>query len=1041
MEAWTEGTVRPSMANQASSRHVSTAVGHLVGIAVLAILYPLLGKLSFSLSVVQANVTMVVFAPEGVSLAALILFGRRLWPGTFIGQFVLAWMSGVPLGVSLAHSAINSAEAAIGATLFQRLGMRRELDRLRDAILLFALCALVLQPFSATLGTVALQLGGRIVAGTYAVTWFSWWLGNTIGQFIVVPLLLTWFSPPRPHLGARGTLEIVVAGASLTASALVVFGELFGMGIAGDLLTFVIFYPVLSLIAVRFGPRGAALGTLLVAAVSLAATTRGHGPFSGGLLQNRLAELNMFLAGSAITSLLIAAVFAERKRTEAALRQIHAELEHRVDERTIELTCANEQLRQEIAQRRQAEQAGRESEQRLRAIADGSPIPTFAIDRNHRVMAWNPAIEEYSGVSAAEVMGTTRQWSAFYTAQRPCLADLVVDGAIDQIPVWYKDKWAQSSLVRNAYEATVYFPHIKGGRWLFFTAAALRDTGGQIVGAVETLQDITERERTEKQAAELSQLKERLLSTSGYNEKLQLITDGVVRAFGADFARIWLTKEADLCDQGCDHAPVMEGPHVCRNRTRCLHLVASSGRYPRTDGRHRRVPIGCYKIGRVASGEEASFVTNDVTQDSRVHDRDWARRLGLVSFAGYRLQSADGNCVGVLALFSKHVLSAQDVALLQTVTGIASQVIHTSTAQEALRESERRLRRAEAVGHLGHWSLDLRTGLPTWSEEMYRIYGLDEQQPPMRHEDHLKVVHPDDREGFVAGVDLIRRGGQGSFEYRLLRPDGGVRQVSSYGEIVRDERGSPATMFGTILDITELKDKERELQEKNAELERFTYTISHDLRSPLVTIEAFLGYLEKDLAGADAERVQADLGHIRNAAVKMGHLLDELLTLSRIGRVVTPPVTVPLQVVVREAIDLVAGRIAERGVQVKVTDAPCTLYGDQRRLMEVFQNLIDNAVKFMGDQPRPSVEVDVEVRGQEVVLLVRDNGSGIDPRHAHRLFGMFEKLQPEMEGTGMGLAIVKRIVELHGGRIWAESEGVGRGSTFCLTLSKTRLER
>jgi signal transduction histidine kinase len=121
-----------------------------------------------------------------------------------------------------------------------------------------------------------------------------------------------------------------------------------------------------------------------------------------------------------------------------------------------------------------------------------------------------------------------------------------------------------------------------------------------------------------------------------------------------------------------------------------------------------------------------------------------------------------------------------------------------------------------------------------------------------------------------------------------------------------------------------------------------------------------------------------------------------------------------------------------------VTDAPLVLHGDRQRLREIFQNLIDNAVKFMGDQPSPRIEVGVEDRGGENVIFVRDNGLGIDPRHQHRLFGLFERMHPEIDGVGMGLAIIKRIVELHGGRIWVESAGEGCGSTFCFTLAGTR---
>jgi PAS domain S-box-containing protein len=254
---------------------------------------------------------------------------------------------------------------------------------------------------------------------------------------------------------------------------------------------------------------------------------------------------------------------------------------------------------------------------------------------------------------------------------------------------------------------------------------------------------------------------------------------------------------------------------------------------------------------------------------------------------------------------------------------------------------------------------------------------------------------------------------------------------------ILNARGDLTHVVCQWVDITEQKRAQELLRQQNEELTRFTYTVSHDLKSPLVTIRTFLGYLEKDLKKGDAASVRTDLGHMRRAADRMGDLLDELLELSRIGRKMSAPEDVPLPTLAREALDLVAGAVAERHVQVKVTDAPVILRGDRRRLLEVFQNLLDNAVKFMGDQPDPRVEVGAEPRGSELVLFVRDNGMGIDPRHIGKLFGLFEKLDPATPGTGIGLALVKRIVEVHGGRIWAESAGPGQGTVFYFTLKPT----
>ncbi|HRR41302.1 MAG TPA: PAS domain-containing protein, partial [Syntrophales bacterium] len=137
-------------------------------------------------------------------------------------------------------------------------------------------------------------------------------------------------------------------------------------------------------------------------------------------------------------------------------------------------------------------------ERTLRAILEGSPIPTFVIGKDHRVIYWNRALEELSKIKAEDVIGTRKQWRAFYRSERPCMADLICDETLETVPDWYSGKYNKSRLLEEAYEATDFFPELgKEGRWLRFTAAPIRDAAGELVGAIETLEDITERKKAE----------------------------------------------------------------------------------------------------------------------------------------------------------------------------------------------------------------------------------------------------------------------------------------------------------------------------------------------------------------------------------------------------------------------------------------------------------------------------------------------------------------------------------------------------------------
>ena len=283
----------------------------------------------------------------------------------------------------------------------------------------------------------------------------------------------------------------------------------------------------------------------------------------------------------------------------------------------------------------------------------------------------------------------------------------------------------------------------------------------------------------------------------------------------------------------------------------------------------------------------------------------------------------------------------------------------------------------------------------------------------------------------------------GSSGLVVVRRDGKRVDLDIVAMNIDQPEGPDAPLARLVIgrDVTERRRSEAErealiraLEAKNAELERFTYTASHDLRSPLVTIGSYLSHVEEAAGRGDLQGLRDDIERIRRAAVKMDRLLKDLLELSRIGHVLGPAERVSLEELAEEAKDIVSGRLAGRGVEVVILPGLPAVQGDRLRLLEVLQNLLDNAAKFMGDQKEPRIEIGSRRDGEEVVTFVRDNGIGIDPQHRERVFGLFDKLDPKGEGTGVGLALVKRIVELHGGRIWVESEGRLLGSTFCFTL-------
>jgi PAS domain S-box-containing protein len=291
----------------------------------------------------------------------------------------------------------------------------------------------------------------------------------------------------------------------------------------------------------------------------------------------------------------------------------------------------------------------------------------------------------------------------------------------------------------------------------------------------------------------------------------------------------------------------------------------------------------------------------------------------------------------------------------------------------------------------------------------------------------------------------IRRGDVWKGEIRNRDKMGEIYWVNTTIVPFKDSQGT-ATQFVAIReDITALKKAEEEtkrliseLSDKNAELERFTYTVSHDLKSPLITVKGFLGMLEKDLEAGDSDRLKSDMDSITRAADKMHQLLNEVLELSRIGRVANPTEDIDLTDMAQEVVQLLSGTIEKHQAHVRIADNLPVVYGDRVRLREVLQNLIENALKYSSGEDTTQIEIGYRQEQGDIVYTVRDNGIGIDPRYHEKIFDLFDQLDQSQDGSGVGLALVKRILQVHGGRIWVESEGIGHGSTFCFTLPQVK---
>jgi light-regulated signal transduction histidine kinase (bacteriophytochrome) len=275
------------------------------------------------------------------------------------------------------------------------------------------------------------------------------------------------------------------------------------------------------------------------------------------------------------------------------------------------------------------------------------------------------------------------------------------------------------------------------------------------------------------------------------------------------------------------------------------------------------------------------------------------------------------------------------------------------------------------------------------------------------------------------------------------RKDGTEFPVEVSLSPLETEEGTLVT--GAIRDITERKRHESMLQEKNIqlqaavnELDAFSYSVSHDLRAPLRAIDGFSQILLKQCGSSLPEEAREYLRLVRDNTTRMGCLIDDLLAFARLGRQTLSRQRVATGAIIKQVLEEARQQAGGRSVSVSVGDTP-PVWGDPAMLRQVFVNLIDNAFKYTRIRAQPVIDIGSQAVDGEQVFFVRDNGAGFDMQYADKLFGVFQRLHraEDFEGTGVGLAIVRRVVERHGGRVWAEAE-IERGATFYFTVEGAR---
>ncbi|XGV97133.1 MAG: PAS domain-containing protein [Leptolyngbya sp. BL-A-14] len=519
----------------------------------------------------------------------------------------------------------------------------------------------------------------------------------------------------------------------------------------------------------------------------------------------------------------------------------------------------------------------------------------------------------------------------------------------------------------------------------------------------------------------------------GRGEAVRNEQGAVVKLFGTalDISR---RKQAEQAVRESEHrfaTLAAAAPDAIFRFDASLNCVYANQRWSEMTGRPTEAGMGWGWVDTIHPEDRAQTST-DVAQWFQTH------QPGDVCRHEARILRPDGSVVWYFCqMLPETDASGAMIGYVGTLTDISDR----KQAEAQLHQVSNRLTLAIKSGSIGIWDWNVVDNVLTWDERMHELYGIPPNQFTNLYEAWANSLHPDDRLLAETAIQQALAGEKDyDPEFRVLHPDGTIRFIKAYALVERNEQGEPQQMIGINYDITERKQAEEalqqltvDLQRSNQELEQFAYVASHDLQEPLRAITSYTQLFAKRYQGQIDEKADKYIHYVIDGAARMQQLIQDLLAYSRVGRYELKLRPTDCNGVLQQVTKDLQMTIDETSATLIVDPLP-TILGDSMQVAQLFQNLIGNALKYRGQAP-PIIRVSAREQGDDWLFSIQDNGIGIEPQYAQRIFEIFQRLHTrrEYEGTGLGLAICKKIVERHHGSIWVEPQ-LGQGSVFCFTL-------
>lgn len=643
----------------------------------------------------------------------------------------------------------------------------------------------------------------------------------------------------------------------------------------------------------------------------------------------------------------------------------------------------------DVTEKLKAVEALRESEERYRLLT--TEVKDYAIlmlSPEGNISSWNEGVQRIKGYARDEIIG--KHFSIFYTSN-----DIGNRFPMEELRIAKIEGRFESEGVRVKKDGSLF--------WANVVITALKKDG-KIIGFSKILRDITRRKKSQEEIHLLnSSLKQRVIERT---EELQASENKYRSLFESNPMPLWVLEMPSL-------------KFIDVNESAISHYGYS---------RQEFLSMDAYQIW--PDNEKERFKNFD-----RLSSR------GTLKTGVWKHLKKDGSIIYV-------EINSHEI----TINNKRARLVLSNDITDR-KKAEERLDIALAAGQIGIWELDIEKNSSVRNLRLDQVFGYDEPQPNWGIKEFMKHIYPEDlpkvRDSFQQAMSTR----SWAIETRIIRKDQSLRWISVTGKINGEMvKNTPLKILGTVIDITNYKKAEQEILELNADLEKrvikrthefdsankeleaFSYSVSHDLRAPL---RAILGYAQiltveyKETMNDEAKRL---LNRVMFNAKKMSQLIDDLLEFLRLSKSSLQKSEVNLNKIVEDLVtDL--GHTSKYHHNVSIGELG-TAVADDTTVRILFQNLLSNAIKYSSKKEHPRVEVGVTETARGTTYFIKDNGAGFDMTYYDKLFGIFQRLhrQEEFEGTGVGLAIVQKIVAKHGGQIWAESE-VGQGATFFFTLN------